>query len=372
MQIEGPLSFVHLPCTFPARPSRLGSLHKGVVNQFLPARKVYKTWNSRVTRFPQNMSTTIDPLPRKIDAGGNKLIAKVIKVFEDIGRLCSPFWQDKERRMAWTWTVATLLLAITTSTYVTASAILQRRFFTILQKADKEAFTRFMAAYASAVIIRPFIMESYKWCKAQLSLKWRDVLTRKFLKDYFGRMNYYRLTMGNIDNPDQRISDDVRVFTKQAITLLCQCFTASIEFVIFSVLLYKIYPPLYPTLVLYVAAGIVATILAGRRLIPLNKNQRAREADYRFGLVRCRENAESIAFFGGENGESTELKSRFWLALRNSMQLITLERNVGILTTGHRSLVQILPCLVVAKRYFRYVFVYHNAQTETFSIECLF
>lgn len=92
----------------------------------------------------------------------------------------------------------------------------------------------------------------------------------------------------------------LRCFTDKAVNLFCTMAVAVCDLVVFSVILYKIYPPLYALLFAYSCAGTVATIFFGRPLIELNGRQLKREADLRYSLVRLRENSESIAFYDGD------------------------------------------------------------------------
>ena len=124
------------------------------------------------------------------------------------------------------------------------------------------------------------------------------------------------------------------------------------DLVVFSVILYKIYPPLYALLLAYSLGGTAITIWFGRPLIALNRGQLKKEADLRYTLVRVRENAESIAFYDGDKRERGEALSRFDVIYGNARRLFDFERNLGFFTKTYRYIVQVLPALVIGPRYF--------------------
>lgn len=106
-----------------------------------------------------------------------------------------------------------------------------------------------------------------------------------------------------VDNPDQRIAEDIRSFTEFSLSFFLTIVTSVIDLVAFSFILFSIMPNLFIAIFLFASIGTAATVLIGRKLIGLNYESLQREADFRFSLVRVRENAESIAFYAGETVE---------------------------------------------------------------------
>lgn len=135
-------------------------------------------------------------------------------------------------------------------------------------------------------------------------------------------------------------------------SLLCTVAVAVCDLLVFSVILYKIYPPLYVVLMLYSVGGTAATIFFGRPLIGINRKQLKREADLRYSLVRVRENAESIAFYDGQARERDVAVTRFEAVYNNARKLFDFERNLGFFTKTYRYIVQVLPAVVIAPKYF--------------------
>lgn len=155
-----------------------------------------------------------------------------------------------------------------------------------------------------------------------------------------------------IDNPDQRIVDDLNSFAGSTIGFALALFNAVINLISFSGILYSIYPPLFFVCLVYSIGGTFISVLLGKNLVSLNFMREKREADFRYGLVRVRENAESIAFYGGEASEIQLLLQRFKQSFDNYTQLLKTSRNLDFFTSFYSYLIQLLPAAVVAPLYF--------------------
>jgi ABC-type uncharacterized transport system fused permease/ATPase subunit len=179
-------------------------------------------------------------------------------------------------------------------------------------------------------------------------------MTDRTLQLYSSHRVYYSLERGSeIDNPDQRIAEDVRTFTAFSLQLFLTILTSLIDLVSFSFILYSIQPQLFGAIIAYAAFGTIMTTVLGSSLVGLNFAKLVREADFRYSLVRLRENAESIAFYSGEDLEGRSISERFKKVIDNRKEIITAERNLEFFTTAYRYFIQILPVWVVAPQYFR-------------------
>lgn len=173
------------------------------------------------------------------------------------------------------------------------------------------------------------------------------------MKRYFKNRTFYKIqSQSLIDNPDQRINDDLSAFTGTALAFSLTLLNAVVDLVSFSNILYGIYPPLFVVLIVYSLGGTAISVFLGKSLVNLNFMQEKKEADFRYGLVRVRENAESIAFYGGEENELQLLLDRFRRAYQNLTELLIASRNLEFFTNGYRYLIQILPAAVVAPMFF--------------------
>lgn len=178
-------------------------------------------------------------------------------------------------------------------------------------------------------------------------------MTNYYMERYLKNQTFYQIqSQSIIDNPDQRIVDDLSSFTGTSLSFSLTLFNALIDLISFSNILFGIYPPLFVVLIVYSLGGTAISIFLGKGLVNLNFMQEKMEADFRYGLVRVRENAESIAFYGGEENEIKLLLQRFRSAFENLTQLLISSRNLEFFTSGYRYLIQILPAAVVAPMFF--------------------
>ncbi|KAF7824430.1 ABC transporter D family member 2, chloroplastic [Senna tora] len=218
---------------------------------------------------------------------------------------------------------------------------------------DQEQFMKqlfyYLCGFAGGIPF--FVLRDYG--RETLSLRWRSWMTSYYMERYLKNQNFYKIqSQLIIDNPDQRIVDDLSSFTGTALTLSLTLFNSTVDLISFSNILYGIYPPLFVVLLIYSISGTAISVYIGRGLVNLNFLQEKKEADFRYGLVRVRENAESIAFYGGEESEKHLLLQCFRGAFENLSQLLISSRNLAFFTKGYRYFIQILPAAVVAPMFF--------------------
>jgi putative ATP-binding cassette transporter len=227
-----------------------------------------------------------------------------------------------------------------------------RDFMTSLEERNVDDFSAnavkyvvmFAALTAAAVMLR--------FTEERLGLFWRRWLTGHLIDRYLAANAYYRLTARpEIDNPDQRITEDVKSFTTQTLAFLLVLLNATINLVVFAGVLWDITPMLFLAAVGYAAAGTFSTLFLGRRLMGFNFEQLKREADLRYEMIRVREHAESIALYHGGTKENGRLRRRLDIVTDNFRRIVAVNRNVGFFTTGYKYLEAVIPVLVVAPLY---------------------
>lgn len=261
--------------------------------------------------------------------------------------------QLRSRLIPWVLLAVLLFFSLTVNGLNVVISYVGRFFQTALANKDAPTFWRFLYVYASVFVIGTPIVVYYRYVQDKLGLHWRRWLTGQFLDRYFHHRSYYAIDhLPDIDNPDQRITQDVRSFTTTSLSFLLMVLDSVISLIAFTGILWSISHLLVGVLLVYAALGTLGTILLGRRLIRLNFNQLRQEANFRYSLVHVRDNAESIAFYQGEPEESATVQRRLGAALHNFNLLIGWQRNLGFFTTGYGYFVVIVPALVVAPRYF--------------------
>jgi hypothetical protein len=213
-----------------------------------------------------------------------------------------------------------------------------RDFFTYLSKKDAIMFYKTFNKFLISLVLLLPIQISFGYIRVKLEIAWRKWLTERILQLYLSNKVYYGLErkaksiggstgreyknrQSEMDNPDQRIQQDISSFTSYCMWTFIVIMNASIDLVSFSIILYHILPQLFIAIILFASMGTLITILVGKVLVKLNYESLQREADFRFILVRIRENAESIAFYGGEALEDREAKQRLNRVIDNKNAL---------------------------------------------------
>ncbi|KAL2644635.1 hypothetical protein R1flu_012222 [Riccia fluitans] len=268
-------------------------------------------------------------------------------------KVALPYWVSEDKTEA-RWRLATVLaLTLATTGISVGFNFLGRDFYNALSSKDQEQFLKQLLYYLGAFIggIPVFVFRDYS--RDTLALRWRAWITQDFMERYFENRTFYNIqSQSLIDNPDQRIVDDLSAFTATSLVFALAIFNAVIDLISFSGILYGIYPPLFGVLIVYSIGGTALSVALGKGLVGLNFMQEKREADFRYGLVRVRENAESIAFYAGEGSEINLLLERFNESFSNFSQLLIASRNLDFFTSAYRYLIQLLPAAVVAPLYF--------------------
>lgn len=235
-----------------------------------------------------------------------------------------------------------------------AFSYISRDFYNALNVRNEELFYEKIELFFGALVIAVPISVFYRYTRERLSIYWREALTADVLDKYYSNRTYYILeTVRDIDNPDQRISEDIRRFTSTSLDFFITLFTSVIDLFSFSAILFQIYPPLFVAIVAYAGVGSVITTKLGRSLVSLNYDRLQREADFRFSLLRTRENAEAIAFYDQRAAaERANVWTLFKSALETQLGIAMAQRDLEYFTTSYRYIVQILPSLIVAPLYF--------------------
>lgn len=295
---------------------------------------------------------------------------RIITAFlRDLWALTRPYWFSDER-----WSARALLAVIVAFNLglVFLEVLFNRwqnDFYNSLQNRDINAFYELLLyfSFLAAVFIAVAVYQSY--LNQMLQIRWRRWLTEKYFVAWIANRTYYRMQLidGGTDNPDQRISDDLAMFVDRTLNLSLGLLSAVVTLFSFLAILWGLSGALEFTLagervriegyMVWVALGyaIIGTWLAhaiGRPLAALNFNQQKLEANFRFSLVRFRENAESIAIYRGETDEIRSLRRRFLDVMGNWWAIMLRQKKLNWFRNGYGQVAIIFPYLVAAPRYF--------------------
>ena len=268
------------------------------------------------------------------------------------GAIAAPYWRGEQRWQA-RGMLALLLLLLLGQT--AASVLLNEQtgeFTSALAARDADRFWAAIRFCVAVSLVAAPIYAFYYYVRDSLGIRWRRWMTARFLGAYLADHTYYRLNaVEDIDNPDQRIAEDIHTFTQQSLYFLMVALGASIQLVAFTGVLWSISRELVFFLVIYAIVGtVVTTTVFGRALIGLNFLQLRREADFRFSLIRVREHAEAIALHRGEVREAAQAEGFFRAAFDNFRRLLRAQLNLNLFQYVYTFLTLVLPSAIIAGR----------------------
>jgi putative ATP-binding cassette transporter len=286
-----------------------------------------------------------------------------------IWRLTIPYFMSEDR-----WPGRLLLIAVIAAELglVTINVLLNEwnnRFYNALQDHNWDAFVHELLFFCMLAAIYIVCAVYQLYLNLWLQIRWRRWMTVQFLGNWLKGSNHYRMQMlGDVaDNPDQRISDDLKLFVDNTLTIGIGMLSSIVTLGSFVVILWhlsgdaplvlfgmewRIPGYLVWCALLYAVIGTALAHLIGRPLIELNFLQQRYEADFRFNLVRVRENSEQIALLGGERAEDDRLLARFARVVANWRAIMTRRKQLTFFTSSYTQVSNVFPFLVVSPLYF--------------------
>ncbi|MEY3182447.1 MAG: hypothetical protein RLZ35_432 [Pseudomonadota bacterium] len=278
------------------------------------------------------------------------------------------FFSD-EKKLAWTGIVALIIMSFF-SVYV--SVLMNdwsKNFFNAISDKDKSAFLKQVIIYIplAAIFLADFCTRAYfaSW----YAFRWRQWQTKTLQNRWLAQKNYYRMPLKHnvIDNPDQRIANDLSQITMGIINLFQQFFREGVNFITFSVLLWGLSDTIpmsafgisvaIPGFLVWIALlyaffGVIIVFRVGRPLIDLNRKQEQCEADFRYGLMRIFERREEIATLGGEETEQAHLRSLFRALTHNYYQILKQSIFINLFQNFYLNAQLFIPLFIVGPAYF--------------------
>ena len=263
-----------------------------------------------------------------------------------------PYWRHGEKLKAWGLLALLVLLLVGQTRFAVLLNELTGEFTSALAARDEARFWDAIKTCVLVVIAAVPILALFYYVRDNLGIHWRRWLSDRFLEKYFSHRQFYELNANAaIDNPDQRIAEDINTFTQRSLYFLLIFTGALLQLVAFSRVLWSISHELVYVLVVYAVSGtLIAIVFFGSRLMSLNFQQIRREADFRYSLLRVRDNAESIAFYRGEAQELHQVRRRFSAAFKNFKQLIRQQLGLNFFQYAYSLMNIVLPSAIVASQ----------------------
>jgi vitamin B12/bleomycin/antimicrobial peptide transport system ATP-binding/permease protein len=289
--------------------------------------------------------------------------------WRDFWALFKPYWFSEDRLIARLLLFAIIALTLGMVYMNVQINEWQNLFFNTLQDKNKAEFYRQLLRFAILAGIW-IVMSVYSLYLTQmLQIRWRRWLTDKYLKDWLANRTYYPMHLKGrqTDNPDQRVAEDLKIFVNQTLGLSIGLLNALVTLVSFVGVLWILSGPLVIPLygseivipgymlwaaLLYAAIGNWLANKIGKPLIGLNFNQQRFEADFRYSLVRFRENMEGIALYRGEDDELRGFGARFKNIYSNWWAIMKRQKQLTWFISGYGQLAVIFPFVVAAPRFF--------------------
>ena len=287
---------------------------------------------------------------------------------KDVWYLTKSYWQSEEKKKAF-W-LLTCIIALTLGIVFMLVQLntWNNSFYSALQNYDAEKISSELIHFSWLAAIYIILAVYSYYLQQTLILHWRRWLTTRFIDIWLQNKTYYNLQMfgKDTDNPDQRISEDVRQFVEMTLGFAIGILKSLCTFISFVFILYQLSGPLSFSFMgktwtihgymlwaslLYSILGTYITHVVGRKLVKLNFIQQRYEADFRFSMIRLRESAESVAFYRGEAQEGRVVKNRFKLLLDNFWQLVNKQKQLVFLNSGYSQIAIIFPFVVAMNRY---------------------
>lgn len=285
----------------------------------------------------------------------------MITFFKNLICLCKPYWASKSHWLAWLMVVVIVGIGSVVTYLNVKITEWSKVFYDSLSNLEIEKAYSLLTEYLIYLSIFVVISVYRAWLRKLLIIRWREFMTKQFLEQWLSKQIYYRLAhRKKMDNPDQRIAEDIRIFIEYSIELSISFIFNVVQLWAFFMVLwnlsgkpeFEIWGEKYVIEVYlvwvalgYSVFGTLVTHLIGRKLHHLNYQQQVYEANFRTSLIRKQDNSEQIALYKGEAVEKNTLAEEFKAIVKNWRLLMDRERNLGFFTVGYDRFSMLLPVL---------------------------
>src|SRR6202521_4177895 len=306
----------------------------------------------------------LKPLPRRRQSVNN-----IRSTLATVWRIAAPYFRSEDKLAGRGLLAAVIAIELA---LVALDVLLNQwnnRFYNALQEKNWDVFVRetgfFCILATSNVVLSIYQLYLNQW----LQIRWRRWMTTRYLGEWLQDANHYRMQLQGdaADNPDQRITDDVKLFVERTLDISVGLLSSVVTLVSFVIILWGLSAAAPLTVfgsefaipgylvwgaLIYAIFGTALTQWIGSPLVRLDFQQQRFEADFRFNLVRVRENSEQIALLQGENAERQRLSERFGRVVDNWYAIMSRTKRLTAFTASYSQAAVIFPYILVAPAYF--------------------
>ena len=288
--------------------------------------------------------------------------------------LIKPYWVSEEWKIAWGLLVTIIVINLANVWLSVKFNTWSGEFYNALQAKNVHEFPHLMGVFSVIVFAMIILFVYGRYLRQMLGFRWRQWLTTRYLEEWLGDGAFYRIERDRLaDNPDQRISDDLQSFATSTLSLSLDLLSTVVTLISFVTILWSLagaltlsvggMPLVIPGYMVWVAAlyalgGSFLIHKLGHPLVSITYQQQKVEADFRFGLIRVRENAEQIAFYDGEATERGNAHNVFQRIRDNWWRVMKYTKRLSFVLSFYGQIAIIFPLVVAAPRYFAGAFTF--------------
>lgn len=288
-------------------------------------------------------------------------------------RVAKPFWLSEKKWAGLGLFGLVLVLLFANAGVAVLVNKMAGNFMTSIEQRSTATFYTYLLYYVGAMALQFPIGVFYGYFRTCLALVWRKWLTESMMGRYYSNRAYYKmLRNANIDNPDQRMTQDVDAFCNTSVGLFIAVLDAVVNVFSFAAVLWALSPLLTWTVFGYAAFGTVVMMWIGKNLPLINFQQSKTEADLRFSLAEARREAEAIAMYGGESVTMTHARTRLENVIATLFRLASLWRNISLFTAPYNMLVAVIPVVLIAPLYFDHQIAFGHITQATMAFAAVF
>ncbi|MCC5659227.1 ATP-binding cassette domain-containing protein [Nostoc sp. XA010] len=292
---------------------------------------------------------------------GTNPVSDFIQFWKNVGAIAGPYWYPTKPGQrafsdvirAWGMLILLILLIIALVGITAFNSFVNRYLIDIIiQEKDYSKFINIVWLYAVGLVCVTLLVGFSKFLRKKIALDWYQWLNNHILDKYLTNRAYYKINFkADIDNPDQRLSQEIEPLPSNALSFSATLLEKVLQMATFLIILWSIFPKVAIALLIYTIIGNLIAVYLNQELIRINQEELESKADYNYALTHVRNHAESIAFFRGENQELNIIQRRFRNILKSAIRKINWERNNEIFNRGYQSAIEFFTLLLLAPLY---------------------